>query len=202
MHFTVFTSSTVPGRLVRLLVCALLPACASEATAGILTSSSRRHGNIPSLPSTHDTPPVPSTPYLLVCLPPPLRFAERVEPAARISSLAVAGAPLHPSGLIEEIASTNQQAALSGQPSVPATGVPVPGESPSTAATPAAPVDTVPAPVAGNPVVPAPDTGVSILPDDTPREIRAEDVLLYFRLPANSPSAGLPPPSSATYQQQ
>jgi hypothetical protein len=201
MHFIVFKFSTVPGRLVRLLVCALLPACASEAAAGILTSSSRRQGNIPSFPSTRDTPPTPSTPYLLVCLPPPLRFAERIEPASRISSLPVAGAPLHPSGLIEEIAATNQHAAVSTQPAAPVDTVKTDGTS-TTSAIPADAVTQTSNPSDVNIIVPVPEPGVSILPDDTPREIRAEDVLIYFRLPANSPANDLPPPSTATYQQQ
>jgi len=53
---------------------------------------------------------------------------------------------------------------------------------------------------------------VSILPDDTKHEIRAEDVLPFFQFPGASDSssaaipmslpAAAPPPSSATYQQK
>jgi len=54
---------------------------------------------------------------------------------------------------------------------------------------------------------------VSILPDDTRREIRAEDVLPYFQFPGSTESGAAPvviinqapatpPPSTATYRQQ
>lgn len=57
---------------------------------------------------------------------------------------------------------------------------------------------------------------LSILPDDTPRELRAEDVIPYFQLPRErtdlgdgnqpfspaQPASSTLPPSSATYQQK
>ncbi|MET0262658.1 MAG: hypothetical protein ABW223_07155, partial [Rariglobus sp.] len=45
-----------------------------------------------------------------------------------------------------------------------------------------------------------PTGGISILPDDTPRVIRAEDVLMYFQYPLAAPANITPPPSSATYE--
>ncbi|MFT3868645.1 MAG: hypothetical protein QM715_09110 [Nibricoccus sp.] len=51
---------------------------------------------------------------------------------------------------------------------------------------------------------------ISILPDDTRREIRAEDVLPYFQFPGSAdsssviinPAPAAAPPSTATYRQQ
>ena len=50
-------------------------------------------------------------------------------------------------------------------------------------------------------LAPAPPPGITILPDDTPRDLRSEEVLLYFQYPA-APAAGATPPSSATYRQK
>ena len=66
------------------------------------------------------------------------------------------------------------------------------------------------------PAVPTGPKPISILPDDTPRDLRAEDVLPFFQLPMDpgggpgasvvvpftpaSPAGATVPPSSATYQ--
>jgi hypothetical protein len=106
-------------------------------------------------------------------------------------------------------------------------------ERPAPVSKPTIAPEPVPEPVVAEPVKPEvkpepeppkpeplpPSTGkpVNILPDDTPRDIRAEDVLPFFQIPADS--AGAPntnvvvpftpaappigttlPPSSATYQ--
>lgn len=101
---------------------------------------------------------------------------------------------------------------------------PIAISSPSPAAVPAdivpttTPTATVPDVVAAetpSPAQPAPAKSIPILPDDTPRELRVEDVLPYFQLPKQeAPDRGdsgmkqsfVPsrpdtlPPSSATYQ--
>lgn len=147
------------------------------------------------------------TPYLLVCAPPPLRHAQPLppppEPGVRVCDHAE-----DPATVAEEIAALNQQSAL-GLPAVAsdaaATG-PAPAGPPAAtgaAAAPGAPGVTA---AAGDQsaiiVVEPPAAGVSILPDDTPVAVRAEDVLLFFRFPGNRPAQGLPPPSTATYSQQ
>lgn len=205
MHLFASKSSPVPRQLVRLLVCALLPACAQDASAGL-----RR----PAAPSDGpEKTAAPSAPYLLACTPVALRFAEKVEPAPPILHPVVAGGPPHPAGLVEEIATANQQSALVPAKTSPADGgaaaaaaavadsgkaaaVAAASQSPETAA----PVSPGAAP--SIPAVPQPAVGgVVILPDDTPREVRAEDVLLYFRMPAaSSVPAPAQPPSSATYE--
>lgn len=209
MHFFDFTPPSAPARLVRLAVCTLLPAFIQEAVAGGMQRPSFGRSSAVHLPPPVPPAPVPqSSPYLLVCLPPPLRFAEPVEPADPVSGLPTALGPPHPAGLLEEIAALNQQAAMAapsaavapaassaGSPAIPVAATPAP--SPSSAPAAADPA----APVAG-PAAAPPQTGISILPDDTPRAIRAEDVLVYFQFPAASPSNGLPPRSSATYRQQ
>jgi hypothetical protein len=203
MHFFELTSPSAPARLVRLAVCTLLPAFIPDAAAGGMQSPSFGRSMPAHTPPSAPPAPAPqSSPYLLVCLPPPLRFAEPVEPSDPVSGLPIALAPPHPGGLIDEIAALNQEAAMTAS---------APGVTPSASSSPSA-IPTVPsAPSASAAsatpgLVPtSPDTppaGVSILPDDTPRAIRPEDVLLYFQLPGSSPATGLPPRSSATYQQQ
>lgn len=52
--------------------------------------------------------------------------------------------------------------------------------------------------------VPTPSL-IRILPDDTPRDVGAEDVLPYFQFPGTVPTPPSPatlPPSSATYRQR
>lgn len=189
MHFSDFTPSSAPSRLVRLAVCTLLPAFIQE-----LAAQDRQR---PA--STAKSPP-----YLLVCLPPPLRFAEPVESADPVSTQPVALGPPHPGGLLEEIAALNQQAAMTATP--PAT---TPSDhSSDTVLSPiadmpadASAVASVATPQASAPPA-SPRLGLSILPDDTPRAIRAEDVLVYFQFPAAAPASDQPPQSSATYRQQ
>lgn len=110
-------------------------------------------------------------------------------------------------------------------PPEPPTPVPVPPKQPSVAENgpdviPAIPSDTAVKPATDNPEKTGPLTPdpkapkpVSILPDDTKREIRAEDVLPFFQFPgaSDSGSTAIPfstiepvraKPSSATYRQQ
>lgn len=200
MYLTASTSSALPSHLVRLLVCALLPACIHQAAAASKTPVTlRRMGMVGSSESATSAPTPASAPYLLVCLPPPLRFAEIVVVSDPIVAPTVAGGPPHPSGIIEEIASANHASALAaGAASVG----PVGHENtspPDSAGTRNTSTDNDPA-TAGTDTPSSSLPGVSILPDETPRQIRAEDILLYFQFPATAPASGLPPPSSATYQ--
>lgn len=185
MHFSDFKSPSPPPRLVRLVLCALLPACLQEVVASGVSLSARRPVARQAAPSSQSG----SSPYLLVCLPPPLRFAETVEAADPVAPLPFVSGPPHPAGIIEEIAATNQEAAVAVQPPPPSNAPPpAHGAEVAGSADPAA--------------APPPRETVSILPDQTPRQIRSEDVLFYFQYPASAPANNLPPPSSATYHQQ
>ncbi len=180
MHFPDFLSSATPHHLVRLVACALLPACIQETIAGT---------------QPHPASRPKSVPYLHVCPPPPLRFAEPVEVAADpVSSTPTVIGPPHPAGIVEEIAAMNQEAVIPSPPPspvvTPAPPVPPPLESGSGSQSDAS-LD-----------IASPQIGISILPDETPREIRSEDVLFYFQFPASAPSSEALPRSSATYRQQ
>lgn len=180
MHFPDFLSSTTPHPLARLVACALLPACIQEATAATPSHLASRPKSVP---------------YLHVCPPSPLRFAEPVEVAADpVSSTPAVIGPPHPAGIVEEIAAMNQEAVIPPHPPAPVV-------------TPAASVPSPLAPEPGSqsessPETAGPQSGISILPDETPREIRSEDVLFYFQFPASAPSNEALPRSSATYRQQ
>ncbi|PTY05087.1 hypothetical protein DB347_16535 [Opitutaceae bacterium EW11] len=131
--------------------------------------------------------------YLASVGPVPLRFAppppDPVERPAPPASAAVASTPVSP---VPSVAPTVQPE--------PATATAAPGPEPA-ATQPAAEKQPELKPV-------------TILPDDTRRDVRPEDVLPYFELPRGSAGAGgaaLPfapaappaqPPSSATYQQK
>jgi hypothetical protein len=178
MHILEYHAPILQSQLLRLLVCTLLPACIQEAVAGT---------HIRSDAGVARSSPAPvSAPYLRVCLPPPLRFADPVELVEPVARTTVAGGPPHPSGLTEEIAASNHDEALTAGPSAKA-GTSAPGT-----------VSDVILPKLAPIVAP----GVSVLPDDTPRDIRAEDVLMYFQYAQPAVPSTLPPPSSATYQQK
>ncbi len=122
-----------------------------------------------------------SMPYLASLGVVPLRFAPAPEPATPRPALP---AP----------------EATAAAPVAPAT---------STTPSPATPVETSKTDKSKSAAdTPAPPTPVSILPDDTPRDVHAEDVLPYFQMPkggaANVPLPFTPaapaPKSSATYE--
>ena len=181
------------AKLSRCLSLALLPALASEAHA---LSHAPRKNPVRSASATASSSKSNGTPYLAALAPLPLRFARPgLEPAAE--------PPAPP------VAKTPEPAAIEPQ-------------EPQKPAGPPADIPTSPAieqPVAQlpheepDPVVPPP---LPILPDDTKRELRAEDVLLYFRFPGENgprgavavpvsptqPQSAPLPPSSATYEQK
>lgn len=209
MRYFHFTSPSAPARLVRLTVCALLPAFIPEAVAGDVQRPGLPRARVqPLTPPSLPDPYPKSAPYLLVSLPPPLRFAETVEPADPVSGQAVVLGPPHPGGLLEEIAALNQEAAITA--SAPVSPSAEPSSMPPGFATPAEPPaelavtnTTTATTITTTEQAPAPrQLGVSIIPDDTPRAIRAEDVLVYFQFPAATPPDRPPPRSSATYQQK
>jgi hypothetical protein len=193
MHF--FDSKSFPAttRWVRLAVCTLLPAFIQEAAAiGMQRPNPGRSSAVRLPPPPAPAPAAPSAPYLLVCVPLPLRFAEPVATADPVSSLPTVLGPPHPGGLLEEIATVNQQAALPFTGSFSAGTLSTESDS------------GAPSPDPGSVPIPTspPQVGIAILPDDTPRAVRPEDVLIYFQLPASSPTHTPPPRSSATYRQQ
>jgi hypothetical protein len=183
MHSATLKSPSYPLHVVRLVICALLPACIQEVAASGLSRPSIRSSIMRTLPAPGPATHGESSPYLLVCLPPPLRFAEPVEAADPVSPLPTVIGPPHPAGILEEIASTNHEAAL------PVTR----------------PTATIPPPVPAQAEVmiePArPQTGVSILPDETPRVINSAEVLPFFEFPSTAPTSAIPR-SSATYKTQ
>jgi hypothetical protein len=190
MHFFASRPSSLPTHLVRLVVCALLPSCIHQANAGSFPRPGGHSASSHTLPTPRPPKTSESAPYLLVCLPPPLRFAEPVETTDPVSPLPTVIGPPHPAGIIEEIAATNQQAAMVPSPPVASSTLPL-----------------TPDPTAresNDPVAetPPPQSGIAILPDDTSREIRSDDVLLYFQFPSRPPPNDPLPRSSATYRQQ
>lgn len=204
-----------PSPLLRLLVCAMLPTCVTPAQAG-------RGGAFVGRIAERAAESATSLPYLLVCAPPSLRFQERVIPPETDSTRPVAGAPPRPDGVLGDIAASNQDAALAlegarpaGSPTDPDTSSaattpsdpasPPPGDGPDAATTGTTTSSEAPAaPPPNTSVIPAPAAGpgLAILPDDTPRAIRAEDVLPFFRFPSSGGLETSPTPSSATYQQR
>lgn len=165
--------------LARAVSLALLPALASETTArDRLPSSSPQPGQ---RQATLGWSAIRANrPYLAVVLPPPLRFEA---PPPPVDSHIPSAAPPKPGGPAEETASANRDSVA-------------PAPDPAAASVAAPPPPLAPPPPAALPLPPA----VSVLPDDTPREIQAQDVLPYFQFPGTPPP--LPPPSSATYRRR
>lgn len=204
MHYFHFTSPSAPARLVRLTVCALLPAFIHESAASDMQRSALPSTRSQRLPSRSLPEPYPkSVPYLVVSMPPPLRFAETVEPTDPISGQAAVLGPPHPGGLLEEIAALNQQAAISVSAPTSADGTisSMPPEFAASTEPHAEPTVTNTTTITTTETTSS-QPGVSIIPDDTPRAIRAEDVLVYFQFPGASSPDRTPPRSSATYQQK
>ncbi len=134
--------------------------------------------------------------YLAMVGPSPLRFALKEQP--------LPPEPVLPTPLHEKLPLIPPESApKSADTSSTATAATTPSPDPTTQNTPANST-----PPSDSPKL------VSILPDDTKTEIRAEDVLLFFRFPGSpdngvtipftttQPRGTTAPPSSATYRQQ
>jgi len=157
----------------------------------------------------------PLKPYLAVLGAPPLRFEETVQPPPDLTTRPAASAPPYPHG---------QDRLAVGPASIPGTAAdnaPVTVTPPASAVLPpsAAPASPVASPGVGastsEPAVVVPRTPAPILPDETRPQVRPEDFLPYFQIPASQPGdpnvivpvpRGAPapaplPPSSATYTQ-
>ena len=179
------------ARLARRVSLTLLPALASESMVSVVhgaptarATSSKMHAG------SHRS--APSVPYLTLLLPPPLRFQEAPPPIDTTAHLAAA-APPSPSGPLEALALSNRDAAVAS----PIAAGQAPTASEQTLSDGA--VNQTDSPQIARPSL------VKILPDDTPRDVGAEDVLPYFQFPGTPPAAPTPatiPPSSATYRQR
>jgi hypothetical protein len=205
------------AKLSRCLSLALLPALASEGRAAVIGGQPQRKHTIraaqPGTPSSSSItvvkPRSGPVPYLAALAPLPLRFARpgpepTDEPPAPPEPKPAIVAPAEPSpasdGKLEKLPEEKPAATPSAETSPPPATQP---EQPSSEFS--EPLSRPPLP---------------ILPDDTKRELRAEDVLPFFIYPV-APSTGdtgarvvIPltsgqpqsdppaPPSSATYQQK
>jgi len=191
MNFSLPSLTAAWVRLARCVSLSLLPALASESV--VLASNARSAAqSVGSKLQSGAHRMEPSVPYLTLVLPPPLRFQDPPPPIETLAHLAAA-APPFPGGAQEELAAANRDAMAPPGEHQAGTG--------SVTAAPTAPEDIIPP--AGNAKRTA--NPVSILPDDTPRDVGAEDVLPYFQFPEaplvpSSPSTL--PPSSATYRQR
>ncbi|HRE83022.1 MAG TPA: hypothetical protein PLN52_18395 [Opitutaceae bacterium] len=192
MNFLSSQLFTSGSRLTRCVALTLLPILGSECHA--LTQPQRGAAQRRISPSVLSvTNAYRSTPYLALILPPPLHFRlapPPIDPALRLT----AGAPPRPGGALEDVAAANQDSAITHPEDTDTTD----NSPPETAVTETPSVEIRSAPTRKV-------TPVSIIPDDTPREIHAEEVLPFFQYPGsvpNAPTAGSLPPSSATYRQR
>jgi hypothetical protein len=189
------------AKLSRCLSLALLPALASEARA---LSAPQRKPAVRSAAQPVGVSNSKPRPYLAALGPLPLRFARPgLEPTA------------------EPPASPEPKPATPPEQTAPAANDSA--HPPLTPSSDNAPKNDAPAsdsPAALETSEPTTHPALPILPDDTKRELRPEDVLPFFRYPNASPTTGdasvqvlIPftaaqpqstpiPPSSATYQQK
>jgi hypothetical protein len=180
------------GRFVRCLTLVLLPALVAE--GGQAGANSRDPANAPPESSPDSSYPY-SMPYLAVVGPPPMRFHQppappsfELEPVAAGPAQLEELMPASPAAARDRV-DASQTLAASAKTS---------SKSPSSSDAVKRPEDIEPS---------------SILPDDTRRDVRPEDLLPYFQYPRNDRAViGVPvpptpaqptlPPSSATYRQQ
>jgi hypothetical protein len=196
MKIPIFTNGfNSTSKFLRCLSFLVLPVLASEASPRSRLKELR-------LPASAPATGAPS--YLPVVGPPPLRFAQ-VPPPPDLSTRPPSAAPPLPA-VAAEIAATNAASAKSAAPAPPGvTAAPPPCEASegSRGTTPAAPKP---------PPAKEPDV---LIPDDTKREIRPEEILPFFQFPGSGntttivlpavPSDAAPtrlPVSSAVYHQQ
>lgn len=180
------------SRLTRCVALTLLPILGSECHA--LTQPQRGAAQRRISPSALSvTTAYRSTPYLALILPPPLHFRlapPPIDPALRLT----AGAPPRPGGPLEDVAAANQDSAITS-----------PDDSETTENASSEKVAAEPSSMETNTPPARKMKPVSIIPDDTPRELHAEEVLPFFQYPGSVPNAPTPgslPPSSATYRQR
>jgi hypothetical protein len=142
-----------------------------------------------AVPNPDDWPVPRPAPYLPLVGPPGLRFMEPEPAPSERPRIVVVGPP------VPGLNATETSVAIANASAMRVTAPePVPvAPAASTASSPPAP----PAAPQGEPV-PAVPTPPPILRDDMQPQVRAEDVLPFFRLPAAPPAL---PPSSATYTQ-
>jgi hypothetical protein len=204
MPLSTKTLVRLTAKLSRCLSLALLPALASEARAAVVGQPQRKQNVRAAQPGTVDKRG--AVPYLAALAPLPLRFARpgpepTYEPPAPpepkpVIAPATPDAGGKPGEMPEEKPAANLPATE--------TAVPPPVQ-------PAEPVSEFSEPLLQPPL--------PILPDDTKRELRAEDVIPFFIYPAapvsgearvnvvvplntSQPQSSPLPPSSATYQQK
>lgn len=196
MPFSLITLLRFTAKLSRYLSLALLPALASEANA---ISQPQRKQTVRSA-QLSGIKASGAMPYLAAMGPLPLRFARPgPEPTEE--------PPASPEPKVVVLPAENTPAKEPAKNS--STESPAPHIQPSEK-----PADVPPSILPEHTAQPA----LPILPDDTKRELRPEDVLPFFRYPTASPSSGengvqvvVPftpaqpqshplPPSSATYQ--
>ncbi|ATC64068.1 hypothetical protein CMV30_08945 [Nibricoccus aquaticus] len=189
------------AKLSRCLSLALLPALASEAHAAVVGQPQRKQNVRAAQPGLVDKRG--AVPYLAALAPLPLRFARPgPEPAYEPPT------PPEPKPVVAAItpdAKPEKPSEEKPASSSPAANNPTPQPE-----QPAAPVSEFSEPLLQPPL--------PILPDDTKRELRAEDVIPFFIYPTapasgearvnvivplnTSQSQSTPPPSSATYQEK
>jgi hypothetical protein len=195
------------AKLTRCLSLALLPALASESRA--LSAPQRKplvHPSKNAPAAARNTPQSPSTPYLTALGSLPLRFAR---PHLERTDEPPAPPEPPPAPKISETAPDTHGKADSGPPADTSTP---PIQTPDT------PTELKQETPASSSEPPPTAPPLPILPDDTRRELRAEEILYFFRYPGTTPTAPgnatqvvipvapnqtpptPPPPSSATYQ--
>ncbi|MGC4071346.1 MAG: hypothetical protein QM760_02265 [Nibricoccus sp.] len=203
MPFSTTTLVRFTAKLSRCLSLALLPALASEAHA--IGQPQRKQDVRSAEPGVSSK--ATALPYLAALGPLPLRFAHPgPEPTAEPP------APPEP----KVITPKADPAATDEKSSKPVAELPAVVTPPE--AKPAQP-DHITTPISEFDE-PTPQPALPILPDDTKRELRAEDVLPFFIYPTSGSNHGnngvrviaplgidqpqpiVPPPSSATYQEK
>jgi hypothetical protein len=201
-----YTSSRPWGPLIRCLALALLPATHPEALA--LSLAPRSAGTpIPNRPggTLYDIPR--SRPYLPIVGPPSLRFQDELPPPDLTTQPPAADPPVL-GGLRAELAVANRESVVTAAFADPNEDISIP-----VLAVPEAEEASRKPQGAG---YTPPSNPVSILPDDTRRDVGAGDIIPFFQFPGASGQPGvsiaIPTPvqapepvqtrSSATYRQQ
>jgi hypothetical protein len=205
MPFPTTTLVRFTAKLSRCLSLALLPALASEAHA---VGQPQRKQSVPSAQPVASTPKASAAPYLAALGPLPLRFAR---PGIEPTDEPPASPEPKPVAITETPASTKDKPAAPLEEKIEVTKTP--------SNIPPLQSGLAPAPLSEF-SEPYPQPALPILPDDTKRELRAEDVIPFFIYPTNANRPGddgvrliaplridqtqpiVPPPSSATYQEK